>query len=216
MKSLLAILTFGLFSISLCHSQDNIHKKTGEILDAKVLEIGLSEIKYKLSSKETGPIYVIAITQLLKIVYEHGAVENFEQILSGEATAIVKRAHNMYAEVAGQGLLFTVNYDTRFGARRDGWGGRLGFGALGSSTESYLAVPISVNYLLGSGRNFFEIGLGATYNKFSEGDEIFDTAKNILGTMAFMYRLQPITRGFSIRIGFTPVFNSDLFFPYAG
>ncbi|MDA9555809.1 hypothetical protein N9R54_06220, partial [Pelobium sp.] len=71
-------------------------------------------------------------------------------------------------------------------------------------------------YLLGNGKNFFEIGLGATYaNLTTHDDYLFgDGGTTVLGTMSFMYRLQPLKSGFSFRGGFTPIFNSEAFIPY--
>ena len=45
MKYLLIVVTFISFGIS--YSQDNIIKRNGEEIRSKVLEIGISEIKYK-------------------------------------------------------------------------------------------------------------------------------------------------------------------------
>ncbi len=82
-----------------------------------------------------------------------------------------------------------------------------------------LTVPISLNYLLGEGKNFFEIGLGATYIGGSTSFDLFgnelETERTVVGTMAFMYRLQPINGGFSFRGGLTPIFSrKDGFVPY--
>ncbi|MXV15846.1 hypothetical protein [Hufsiella ginkgonis] len=127
------------------------------------------------------------------------------------------RAQNVFVELGGQGLLFTVNYDTRFGNRRDGLGGRAGIGYLAVDGEHVTTIPLSLNYLLGKGRSFFEIGLGATVVTAGSDDDsiIFDeNGGNVVGTMSFAYRLQPVDKGFSLRAGFTPVFNGDFFVPY--
>jgi hypothetical protein len=78
-------------------------------------------------------------------------------------------------------------------------------------------VPLSLNYLLGKGRQFFEIGLGATMLATSGNDNSFlfnENNNNIIGTMSFSYRLQPIDRGFSFRAGLTPIFKKNVFIPY--
>ena len=43
---------------TLCWSQDKIYRKNGKIVEAKVLEIGSAEVKYKEFSNPDGPIYV--------------------------------------------------------------------------------------------------------------------------------------------------------------
>lgn len=130
-----------------------------------------------------------------------------------------KRAQNIFVELGGQGLLFTANYDSRFSKRRDGLGGRAGIGYIstGGDNASTMTMPLSLNYLLGKGRQFFEIGLGATLLATSGNDNSFwikENNSNIIGTMSFSYRLQPIDRGFSFRAGLTPIFKKNVFIPY--
>ena len=128
-----------------------------------------------------------------------------------------KRAQNVFVELGGQGLLFTANYDSRFSKRRDGLGGRAGIGYISIGGDNASTVPLSLNYLLGKGRQFFEIGLGATLLATSGNDNSFlfnENNSNIIGTMSFSYRLQPIDRGFSFRAGLTPIFNKNFFIPY--
>ncbi len=130
-----------------------------------------------------------------------------------------KRAQNVYVELFGQGLLFTANYDTRFSNRRDGLGGRVGIGYLASGGDNATTVPISLNYLLGKGKHFFEVGLGATLLATSGNSDSFffdGNTSNVIGTMSFSYRVQPVDNGFSFRVGLTPIFNSDFFIPYYG
>lgn len=220
MNRILTLLTFALFSASIVQAQDKIYKKTGEILETKVLEIGSAEIRYKVFTNQTGPTYTLPKSQLVKIVYQNGEIENFQAKATDPALTVeaVKRAQNVFVEFGAQGLLFTANYDTRFSNSRKGLGGRIGIGAIAVDGVSLVTVPVSLNYLLGEGKHFFEIGLGATYAKFSDDEEeiFFGSTDGVIGTMAFMYRLQPQTSGFSFRGGFTPFFNKDGFIPYYG
>lgn len=136
------------------------------------------------------------------------------------SSADIARAQNVFVEVGGQGILFTANYDTRFGKRRDGLGGRVGIGYIAIDKNRATTIPVSLNYLLGNGgKHFFEVGLGATAFLTSGEDNsfIFDgNEQNVVGTMSFSYRFQPADSGFSFRAGLTPVFNSDFFVPYFG
>ena len=231
MKKLLKITAILLFiSTVVATAQDKIYKTGGEVLEAKVMEIGSTEIKYKVFANINGPMYTISKNQVLKITYENGKTETFEVAQSAMGDVGEKRAQNIFIELGAQGLLFSANYDTRFGDKRNGIGGRIGIGAtssddFNSTNSTSISIPISLNYLLGSGKNFFEIGLGATYlkttsssifsdsNGFQNGNERYTT---VIGTMAFMYRLQPIESGFSFRGGFTPIFYSEGFRPFAG
>lgn len=197
-------------------AQDKIYRTDGEVIEAKVLEIGNQEIKYKLFNNLNGPQYNIYKSAVSKIIYENGTSDSFTITDSKSKVADGKRAQNVFVEIGAQGLLFTANYDTRFSKKRNGIGGRVGFGLLGADGVTLFTLPVSLNYLLGDGKNFFEIGLGATYASLDENSdsEIFGSGSTVIGTMAFMYRLQPVNSGFSFRGGFTPVFNSSGFIPY--
>ncbi|WP_157687327.1 hypothetical protein [Pedobacter psychrophilus] len=217
MKNLFTIISLAiLFGTSATFAQDKIYKKSGEVLETKVIEIGTSEIRYKAFANLNGPNYVVNKQDVIKIIYENGKVETFENVAKEIAIETQKRAQNVYAEILGQGLLFSVNYDTRFSNKRTGLGGRVGFGGIGGGGESFITVPVSLNYLLGDGKNLFEIGLGATYASLATNDDFLfgDGGSTVLGTMAFMYRLQPIKSGFSFRGGITPFFSSEVFVPY--
>lgn len=133
-----------------------------------------------------------------------------------DAPVTEKRAQNVFVEIGGQGLLFTANYDTRFSRKRNGLGGRAGIGYLSVDDENVTTFPVSLNYLLGKGKHFFEVGLGATFIGSSDDTSVIfdDSEGGVLGTMSFSYRLQPVDHGFSFRAGFTPVFNANNFIPY--
>lgn len=133
------------------------------------------------------------------------------------SSASEKRARNVFVELGGQGLLFTANYDTRFSKQRNGLGGRAGIGYVAADGDHATTVPLSLNYLLGKGKHYFEMGLGATLLATRASDNSFvfnDNDSNVIGTMSFSYRLQPSDSGFSLRAGLTPVFNKDFFLPY--
>ena len=59
-------------------AQDKIHKKNGDVVEAKVLEIGESEIKYKIFSDQDGPTYSVDKDRLKKIIYQNGREETYE------------------------------------------------------------------------------------------------------------------------------------------
>ncbi|MDT3404850.1 hypothetical protein [Mucilaginibacter terrae] len=129
------------------------------------------------------------------------------------------RAQNVYAELLGPGLLFSLNYDTRFGKARNGWGGRAGAGYVSADDNSILTLPVQVNYLLGKKGKYFEVGLGATFistNGSNKEDDffVFDDVNTTIGTMTFGYRYQPVDGGFNFRASLNPVFNKNNFIPY--
>ena len=149
---------------------------------------------------------------VLSILCIFQKVEAQQTIDSGTGSA-----QNVFIELGGQGILFTANYDTRFSNKRNGIGGRAGIGYLSIDGDHVTTIPIGLNYLLGKGRSFFEVGLGATVLATGGSNDSFvfdENESNVVGTMSFSYRLQPTDSGFAFRAGLTPVFNQDFFIPY--
>lgn len=77
---LFAFLTLG------CFAQDIIVKKDGSVIQAKVSEIGTTDVKYKKWSNQEGPSYVIAKNDILAITYQNGEKEMFEESNTHETT----------------------------------------------------------------------------------------------------------------------------------
>ena len=76
---LFAIVSF--FISAVAKSQDKIYRTNGKVVEAKVLEVGSSEIKYKDYNNPNGPIYVLETDMIRKIVYESGKEESFKDNL---------------------------------------------------------------------------------------------------------------------------------------
>jgi hypothetical protein len=129
------------------------------------------------------------------------------------------RSQGVYVEVLGNGLIYSLNYDTRFGQRMNGFGGRAGIGYLAVDGVRITTVPLLVNYLFGHEKHFFEVGMGATVVTGSEGSSGFgpvgerDRVSGAIGTMSLGYRLEPTDGGFMFRAGITPIFDSSVFWP---
>ena len=77
MKKVIGILLFVLFSNALV-AQDIITKKDGEDIQAKVLEVLTSEIKYKKFDFQDGPTYTELKSNILMIRYENGLKDIFD------------------------------------------------------------------------------------------------------------------------------------------
>jgi hypothetical protein len=123
-------------------------------------------------------------------------------------------AKSIYFELGGPGLA-SVNFDTRFGKKEDGIGGRIGIGGFSIDGEGVVFLPIGVNYLLGKdNRNYFELGAGVT-PVFGSGDA-GDNFSATFGHILFGYRMQPQNGGFLFRAFISPVFGEWGFFPYYG
>lgn len=75
----ICLLSFTLLLFTtILFAQDKIYNKRGKIINAKVIEIGVDEIKYKLTDSPDGPVYVVDKSSLKQIVYADGRVEKYQ------------------------------------------------------------------------------------------------------------------------------------------
>lgn len=138
-------------------------------------------------------------------------------IIAVALSANAQGAKSIYFEIGGPGLA-SFNFDTRFGPKEDGLGGRIGVGGFVIDKESAIFIPIGLNYLLGKdNKNYFEIGGGITPVFISDdlsGDG--DPFSTTFGHVTFGYRMQPQDGGFTFRAFISPVFGNGFFIPYYG
>ena len=93
-KLIIFLLVFG--SATGLFAQDKIYKLKGPVINAKVIEIGTDEIKYKLFDNPDGPVYVADKSSLNRIEYADGRVEKYKvsykdpQNYEGQLTKAVK------------------------------------------------------------------------------------------------------------------------------
>jgi hypothetical protein len=76
MKKIILSLLVILFASQL-FSQDKIYKLKGPVINAKVIEIGTDEIKYRLYDSPDGPIYVVDKSTLNRIEFADGRIEKY-------------------------------------------------------------------------------------------------------------------------------------------
>ncbi len=124
----------------------------------------------------------------------------------------------LYAEVFGRSIDFSINYDSRFSKRVDGWGFSAGFGVISGNIENrnYFSLPVSANYLAGRNGKYLEVGAGLTYfnAKVTDTDEGTSGGNTIMGTFIIGYRNQPLHGGFMFRTGISPIILRNNFIPY--
>ncbi len=94
----LIILLVNFLSVSL-YASDMIVTKDARKIDAKILEVSSSEIKYKKVSNLDGPLYVMPVTEIQTVVYENGEVEIYEERKEEEVAKLVAKEEN-YNKVA--------------------------------------------------------------------------------------------------------------------
>lgn len=133
----------------------------------------------------------------------------------GKTTA---NASQVYLEAGGSGIIYSVNYDGRFGKIENGLGFRIGIGGASYGGDGYVAIPAQVNYLLGSKGQYLELGGGITY--LSVSDIFFDSnnsASTVVGSFVIGFRKQPFgKKGLTWRLAFSPFIGFDGFQPWAG
>jgi hypothetical protein len=63
------------------NSQDKIYKRGGDIIFARIQEIGVDEVKYKLFDEPNGPSYGIEKDRIVKIIFQNGRTETYKSSL---------------------------------------------------------------------------------------------------------------------------------------
>ena len=77
-KSIFTLLAFIAINFTV-FSQDVITVKAGEDIQAKILELSTTEIKFKKFDNQTGPTFTILKSTVLMVRYENGTKDIFNQ-----------------------------------------------------------------------------------------------------------------------------------------
>jgi hypothetical protein len=84
-------LTLFFFMVtSLSYSQDIILQKNGSKISSKILEVTLSDIKYKKFENLDGPVYIISKKSIISITYQNGSIDDFSQLEGQKNDSIAK------------------------------------------------------------------------------------------------------------------------------
>ena len=123
---------------------------------------------------------------------------------------------SLYAEFFGNGGEVSANFEKIIGERI---AIRVGFGVTGITFREGYVTPFGVSWLLGSDRNFLEIGVGGAYVSIDE-DKTDDTYLDVqesqmVGNGLIGYRFIG-HYGFTYRLAFTPAYTKDGFQPMGG
>jgi hypothetical protein len=127
-------------------------------------------------------------------------------------------AQQIYAELLGPGIFYSINYDTRFGKKEKGLGMRVGMGAVFTNGSGLVSIPVGLNYLAGRKGKYLEVGGGLTY--LTAASDGITNGGGVLGFATFGYRRQPYKqKDITWRLAFDPllVFNDKFsLIPYFG
>lgn len=87
------LLAFLLLAGISAYAQDIITKKDGTDIQAKILEVTNSEIKYKKFSNPEGPVFTMPISEILIVRYENGENEVFSE---SQSSASLNTEYEVY------------------------------------------------------------------------------------------------------------------------
>ncbi len=110
-KSLLVLLCT--LSYSAISAQDIIMKKNADEIQAKVTEIGTTEIKYRKWDNLNGPVYTIPVDEVFVIKYENGTTDKFADL---SATESRPKTSGKFPKYQGE---IAVGYGVGVGAASD-------------------------------------------------------------------------------------------------
>lgn len=91
---------------SYCMAKDVIVTNDAKQIDAKIVEVSESEVKYKKMSNPNGPTFVITTDKLSAVVYENGEIQTFHPVkaevtLQAEQLVEVAEGKNETKPVSG-------------------------------------------------------------------------------------------------------------------
>ncbi|GAB3894935.1 hypothetical protein GCM10028803_10680 [Larkinella knui] len=75
-------------------SCDQIVLRNGDVIEAKIKEVGVNEIKYKKCDRQDGPDYTISKRDVLSIKYTNGDVERFNATTSSSSSSSSRSSYD--------------------------------------------------------------------------------------------------------------------------
>lgn len=112
MKKVLLLTLLGVTFFINSFSQDVIFKKDGTQVTAKVSEITVTVVKYKKFTNQSGPTYELAKTEIIKIVYPDGSVDDFSKEAENSARNSVENLKELMKANVSAG--YTANGKSNF------------------------------------------------------------------------------------------------------
>ena len=131
------------------------------------------------------------------------------------AGAQLAGANSVYAELLGNGGLYSVNFDRRLGAGaasvRVGvasWETTGGFFSPSDERQRFVTVPVLLNALTGTGTHHLEVGAGVLLgSQTTTGGGLSTRSSFVDATGTLGYRRQRPGRGWVFRAGLTPFYG---------
>jgi hypothetical protein len=104
----------------------------------------------------------------------------------------------VYAELFGNGVLYTVNLERSLSKMITG---RAGIGVAPKS----VGIPVMAGRIFGKGKHHLEFMMGVSYLYSGPREEIVVTENNLFGTSFIGYRFQDPQKRFLLKLGYTPL-----------
>jgi len=209
----LAFFLLGVFSLS---AQDLIVLRSGNIIEAKVMEISPSEIRYKRIDHLEGPTIVIMATYVLSIRYENGRTEIINTIpVTGQQNERLITPQN--TAIDPNKFIFGINANP---------GGAIGYALYGPSgtgisielgrgnfnSEINLMFPIGGIAALFTFNRFWHSRIGGAYFGGGIGISFFDAYYYDPNNWSNSYYYTGISLPVGINAGYKFVTRSGIFF----
>ena len=129
----------------------------------------------------------------------------FNNPVQGQTAGERSANSSVYIELGGNALLYSINYDHRFG---NDWGARGGLMRAGISDVSFTIIPLMGHYFIGT---IHHLELGAGLASISVSVDVPDaefagiSESTVAGTFTIGYRYQRPEGGLLFRTGLTPL-----------
>jgi hypothetical protein len=116
MKKILVLAITLTMATIVSFAQDIIVTRDSKRIEAKILEVSSSEVKYKEASNADGPTFVLNTSEINTIIYSNGSVKVFDQQAQPQQQYNNKHAYfsnnNSYNDIQFTGLPITKDGDT--------------------------------------------------------------------------------------------------------
>ena len=91
-------------------AQDILVLRSGDEIQAKINEVGISEIKYKKFDNQSGPTYTILKSEVFMIKYQNGSKDVFDVAGSKEVSQSASKEKSSYKALGIKNGFFNLKY----------------------------------------------------------------------------------------------------------
>jgi hypothetical protein len=232
-KIFILLLTFNTLNLSAQKVTDLIYL-TDSVTVYEGLMVEQAPAKYirVLRFKEKDTVQV-----MLKNVWKMVKVYPVADTVQKKAKRKEERnTRTAFAELLGNGVYYSINFEQRLHPKqKSGWALRAGLNVIfpkltGDSSyvfkQTYLGIPLGVNYLYGRSNHYVEWGAGITYflrisgddpNQLDSPEQQFLKFKirtsRVMGNFTLGYRYISENNGLMFGLAFNPTIGHDFFLP---